>query len=55
MRICIEAADLAPPCGTVVSETVRDPIPFSGWLGLMRVLSDMLASTTDDAASEDNT
>jgi hypothetical protein len=41
MRIEISVDATEPPQGTVVIEEA-EPIPFAGWLDLLRVLSDLL-------------
>ena len=49
LRVTFEPGE--PPCGHVAL-VVRpgkevDPIPFIGWLGLLRVLSDLFAEPDD--------
>lgn len=45
MRIELTFDEQEPPTGSVVSEG-RAPLPFTGWLGLLRLLGDL---RTDDA------
>jgi len=54
--LCVTFEDGTPPCGHVTllhllrPDTCQGPdvaIPFVGWLGLLRVLSDLLAMPAD--------
>ena len=46
IRIVVEQAQ--PLAGTATTEG-RDPLPFEGWLELLRVLSELVAPAQPDA------
>ena len=48
IRICVD--QLAPPTGRVRRVGSDEPIPFSGWLDLMRVLERMIGELDEGAA-----
>lgn len=53
MKIVIEVQTTAPPSGIVVlgGETGEwKPEPFAGWLGLMRVLEELMSEVTPGAS-----
>jgi hypothetical protein len=49
IRICVD--QLAPPTGRVRRVGADEPIPFSGWLDLMRVLERMIGELAEGPAS----
>lgn len=55
MRIELTFKEQEPPTGCVVPEG-STPMPFAGWLGLLRLLSDLRADPAPerDAASVPN-
>jgi hypothetical protein len=48
IRICVD--QLAPPTGRVRRVGADEPIPFSGWLDLMRVLERMIGELDEGPA-----
>jgi hypothetical protein len=48
IRICVD--QLAPPTGRVRRIGAGEPIPFSGWLDLMRALERMIGELDEGPA-----
>lgn len=44
--ITVRITSQDPPCGEVGAEGL-EPVPFEGWLGMMKVVSELVARTED--------
>ena len=50
MRIVVTIASSDPPEGHLTSQEDGEPTAFVGWLGLIRLLADAVASDREDSA-----
>lgn len=56
MDVVIRFERIEPPAGTVLRQndataTSTDPLPFVGWLGLLRVLAEVVRAATAPAVA----